>query len=338
MHNKACLDDCVLDDDCDDQISETGSDEPTEFSLDEPSDLPTDNCYDREQCFNSDADNNESLDSTSVDDETYSGPDCIATDCVGEPCEEGDSDTRSGSTFILTCVNGVWEGENVYHDGYSSESDSSDTSAGLVLGEVCDVEGQLVDYEYRTKYESDERTCMITHWICENGVWDHVAECHCPPGACPDDDSGSGSIDPISSVCVGSFCAGDPCDDPGYIGESENSILVCENGEWSAQSEPHGSLPWLGNGPPPWADENGCVDGYKWYCNDYSECYPCDYESGDSSDDSESGSGPVLFEPCDNEGEIIPISQHYTANFESSGSDDPDARIKMVKGMDLRTE
>ena len=334
------MDDCFLDDDCDDETSETGSDEPTEFSPDEPSDLPTDNCYGREQCFSdySDADNNESLDSTSVDDETYSGPDCIATDCVGEPCEEGDSDTRSGSTFILTCVNGVWEGENVYHDGYSSESDSSDTSAGLVLGEVCDVEGQLVDYEYRNEYESDGRTCMITHWICENGVWDHVAECHCPPGACPDDDSGSGSIDPISSVCVGSFCAGDPCDDPGYIGDSENSILVCENGEWSAQSEPHGSLPWLGNGPPPWADENGCVDGYKWYCNDYSECYPCDYESGDSSDDSESGSGPVLFEPCDNEGEIIPISQHYTANFESSGSDDSDARIKMVKGMDLRTE
>ena len=105
------MDDCVLDDDCNDETSDTGSDEPTEFSLDEPSDLPTDNCYGREQCFNSDADNNESLDSTSVDDETYSGPDCIATDCVGEPCEEGDSDNRSGSTFILTCVNGVWEGE-----------------------------------------------------------------------------------------------------------------------------------------------------------------------------------------------------------------------------------
>ena len=57
-----------------------------------------------------------------------------------------------------------------------------------------------------------------------------------------------------------------------------------------------------------------------------------------SSEPSETGSGPVLFEPCDNEGEIIPISQHYTANFESSGSDDSDSRIKIIKGMDLRTE
>ena len=257
------MDDCFLDDDCDDETSETGSDEPTEFSPDEPSDLPTDNCYGREQCFSdySDADNNESLDSTSVDDETYSGPDCIATDCVGEPCEEGDSDTRSGSTFILTCVNGVWEGENVYHDGYSSESDSSDTSDGLVLGGACDNEGETIDYEYRNdnKNDSNGKTCIIFFWICTNGVWDHFEQCFPPPEA--DDDSGSGSI-------TGS--------DSGTIDLDDNTY-----------------------------------------------------------NDQETGSGPVLFEPCDNEGEIIPISQYYTANFESSGSKDTDASIKIVKGQDI---
>ena len=380
---QACLEDCLLDDDCDDQSSETGSNEPTETASEDP------DCYSKGQCITFSGDTGSADETYSESDETYSGPDCIATDCVGEPCEEGDSDTRSGSTFILTCVNGVWEGENVYHDEYSSESDSSDPSDGV--------------------------------------------------------------------TCVGSFCAGDPCANPGYIGELENEILVCEDGEWSAQSQPHGNLPWLGEGPPPWADENGCVDGYKWYCNDYSECYPCDYDSGDGSGDSsddceyggseclgqpcdmdkksaspkgstlfyncvdgvwvedwnfegtwssehepsvdctyggeecvgrpcnvnrknpvfrdsgvvyncvdgfwiqdweyngsggswsngydtgtvepsETGSGPVLFEPCDNEGEIIPISQHYTANFESSGSDDSDARVKIIKGMDLQTE
>lgn len=408
---QACLEDCLLDEDCDDELTETTGSGSISSDPDWTYETYDPNCRGREQCipasWSSDADDSATLDSTSIDDETYSGPDCIATDCVGEPCEEGDSDTRSGSTYILTCVNGVWEGENVYHEGSDYIfSDSSNASGGPVLGEVCDIEGQTIDYYERNEYKSDGRTCMITHWICENGVWDHVAECHCPPGAgCSDDDSGSGTINPDDYTeisCVGSFCAGDPCDKPGYIGEEQNQILVCENGEWSVQYQPHGSLPWLGDGPPPWADENGCVNGYPWFCNDYSECGRCDYESDSGSgsesgsadctyggeecvgkpcnvnkkspvyrdsglvyncvdgvwvedwedesgpigqnpyetgsEPSESGSGPVLFEPCDNEGEIIPISQHYTANFESSGSDDPDARIKIVKGRDLWIE
>ena len=192
---------------------------------------------------------NETETASADDEPTFSESDCsaaihytTAVDCVGLPCEEGEDDTRSGSTFILTCVNGIWEAETSWDNGPDSGSldgSSFPPNSGSNdpdFGEPCDVEGEIIDIDDGSLYENSFRyqklDCYASHWVCSNGLWD------------------------IFNVC-----------------ESYSSDDISNDSD--------GSVTWFGDGPPPWADENGCVDGYKWYCNENSGCLPCDFNSSD---------------------------------------------------------
>ena len=310
------------------------------------------------------------------DEETYSFVECSwsnASECVGKPCKEGDVDSRGDSSnLILTCVNGVWEGDWEYEGSMETSEPSEDDntistsfdtedsstisqdsgSNSPAYGQPCDVEGETVDIEGSSSYQSSVRNqkwdCIATHYVCINGLWDihNVCEVFSADDWSTDvtpDDNGSSTIEtsePSGSAGPEDNGSNDPvydepCDVEGETidiedGSYRNSVRdqkwdwinchashwICSNGLWDIMNvcestdfssdisiDDSGSLTWQGDGPPPWADENGCVNGYKWYCDGNSECAPCDYDSSDddisnSNEDCEYGTRECVGKPC----------------------------------------